>query len=90
MHETNFYFNYFSKINTHLLLLVDESLSSDINNYLFNMAQTFIQESGRLTKESCSKFYVIFLLSKNNKVTIITILFNICILSLTIYIIILQ
>ena len=42
------------------------------------MIQTFIQESGRFIEESCSKFDVIFLLSKNKIVTIITLPFNIC------------
>ena len=39
--------DHFRVINTHLLLWGDESLSNDINNYLFYIVQTFIQESGR-------------------------------------------
>ena len=73
--------DHFRVINTHLLLWGDESLSNDINNYLFYIVQTFIQESGRFIQESCFKLDVIFQLSKSKIVTIITIPFNICIFS---------
>ena len=39
--------DHFRVINTHLLLWSDESLSNDINNYLFYTVLTFFQESGR-------------------------------------------
>ena len=39
--------DHFRVINTHLLVWGDESLSNDIDNYLFYTVQTFIQESGR-------------------------------------------
>ena len=39
--------DHFRVINTHLLLWGDESLSNDINNYLFYTVHTLIQESGR-------------------------------------------
>ena len=68
---------HFLVINTYLLLLPTNHYPM-ISTFFFYMIQTFIQESGRFIEESCSKFDVIFLLSKSKIVTIITIPFNIC------------